>query len=143
MSPIAGTTPYARRPMVRLKHPYADLVQEACREAYNVAVEYAIQVLILGMSSPIPKLTGFLRSQTRFEYRPTAGGINLLLHWANVPYAQYLIQHADEWQFKHPIDPMAVGDFPEPAMELVWRTFFSALCVALEQRGIEYTAGGG
>jgi hypothetical protein len=86
--------------------------------------------------------TGFLRMHTTIAIRPTLDGLSLLLSWPGVPYAQYLIDHAGDWNFRHPIDPVAVGDFPDPSLEIVWHLFFLALCLELDARGIHYTASG-
>jgi hypothetical protein len=142
MSPIAGTTPYERQELVTLAHPYAQLVKEAMYAAFQRVFDQAMQLLVYSAFSPIPMKTGFLRMHTTMAIRPTTEGLSLLISWPGVPYAEILIEHAGEWQFRHPMDPVAVGDFPEPSLEMVWHLFFLALCQELDARGIHYNVSG-
>jgi hypothetical protein len=139
---VQAGTPYARRQLFRLKHPYSKEVAAAAKRAYNRVVGRAVALLITGAGSPIPKKTGYLRAQTTIKLRPTGaaagGGFSLVLWWPNVPYARYLIENAGVWQFAHPIDPSAVGDFPGPAMAMVWEMFSYALSEELTKVGIQH-----
>lgn len=128
--------PEATRELVQLAKPYSRLVREAVTAAFHKVQQEAYKMLVLSAFSPIPKDTGYLRSQTQMNLILTSEGVELQLHWP-VEYAQYLIEHAGEWQFRHAEDPMAVGDFPEPAMQMVWQLFYVALLQELASRGVE------
>lgn len=133
--------PSVSRELVQLEHPYSRIVREAVTAAYHKVQQEAYTWLVQSAFSPIPKDTGYLRSQTQMNLMLTAYGVELTLRWP-VHYAQYLIEHAGEWQFRHPSDPVAVGDFPEPAMEMVWRLFYIALLQELSARGVDAHSSG-
>lgn len=139
---LAAGTPWARRQLVRLKHPYSKHVAQAAKIAFNRTIGRMLAMLILGDVSPIPKDTGYLRTQTTLKLRPTGpagtGGFSIVMWWPNVPYAQLLIANASVWQFAHEADPSAVGDFPGPAMRMIWPMFQDALSRELSAAGITH-----
>jgi len=139
---IAGTTPYARRQLVELEHPYSKIVFQAIQAAFEKALQTVVDALIVSAYSPIPKETGYLRTQTTLRMTPSQEGVQLTLSWPNVPYARILIEHAGEWQFAHEQDPAAVGDFPEPSMRIIFEFVLGYMMQELDRLGIQYTLSG-
>lgn len=140
---IAGATPFARKPLVRLEHPYSQLVREAINAALNQTLDLIVSYLITSYMSPVPKDTGFLRSQLNVDIRPSAEGVSLILSWPNVPYAAPLISKAGTVNVRHPEDPMAENPWMEPSMRMVFPLVLSAFQSALTARGIEFVQAGG
>jgi hypothetical protein len=138
-SGLAGTAPYARKHLVDLERPYSELVYEAIQAALNRTLDQIVQALITSAYSPVPKDTGFLRSQLQVRIHPGQGGVNLILSWENVPYAQHLLAKAGIVNVRHAEDPMAENPWMEPSMQMVFPYVLSALQQELTARGIEFT----
>ena len=136
---VAGTTPFARRELVRLEKPYAKMVFLAAQDALSMVIDRIADLLIVSHASPVPKDTGFLRSQLNVRIAQRAGGLDLILSWPNVPYAQALIEKAGTVNVRHAIDPMAENPWMEPSMRLVFPEVLLAIQQVLDAFGIEYT----
>ena len=145
-SGLAGATPYARRDIVQLAKPYRKLIYEAIQAALNSVLDQIVTLLITSAYSPVPKDTGFLRSQLNVRITPSERGLSLVLAWPNVPYAQHLIAQAGQVNVRHAepdgrYDPMAENPWMEPSMRMVFPLVLNALQQELTVRGIEYTRG--
>jgi hypothetical protein len=138
---LAGATPVARRPLVTLDKPYREIIHEAIMAALQNTLDWIVQALMTSAYSPVPKDTGFLRSQLTVDIRPGGDGVSLVLGWKNVPYAQHLLAKAGTVNVRHEADPMAENPWMRPAMEMVWPVVFNAFQRELTSRGIEYTVG--
>lgn len=138
---LAGDVPLARKPLVRLEHEYRRLVQDAIRAALERTLDYIYRTLIYSAYSPVPKDTGFLRSQLKVDIRGAAGeqDISLWLSWEGVPYAEFLVEKAGTVNVRHAKDPFAENPWMAPAMRLVFPLVLSALGSELTARGIEFT----
>lgn len=123
-----------------MKVRYKEEIREAANVAYQQVVGQVIDLLVISAASPIPKDTGYLRSQTNITMNPSSTGWSLILSWPGVPYARHLIEHAGVWRFRHPADPAARGDFPVPALDMVYRLFLMAFTRELRRRGIQHEA---
>ena len=145
-SGLAGATPYARRQLVQLAKPYHKLIRDAIQAALNSVLDQIVTMLIISAYSPVPKDTGFLRSQLNVEIIPSMTGMVLQLSWPNVPYAAALISKAGQVNVRHAepdgrYDPMAENPWMEPSMRMVFPLVLNALQQELTARGIEFTRG--
>ena len=140
---VAGGTPYARKALVQLEMPYHEAVREAIMAALNKTLDMIVSMLITSYMSPVPKDTGFLRSQLNVEIIPSAVDVILQLSWPNVPYAEALISKAGTVNVRHAEDPMAENPWMEPAMRMVFPLVLSAFQSELSARGMEFTQAGG
>lgn len=143
---LAGATPYARKPLVTLDKPYRKLIYEAIQAALNSVLDQIVTLLITSAYSPVPKDTGFLRSQLQVRITPSTSGVSLILAWPNVPYAQHLIAQAGQVNVRHAepdgrFDPMAENPWMEPSMRMVFPLVLAAFQRELQTRGIEFTRG--
>jgi hypothetical protein len=138
---LAGATPVARKPLVRLEKPYRKIIREAIVQALYGTIDWITNMLIYSAFSPVPKDTGFLRSALSVDIHPSGEGVSLILAWKGVPYAQHLIAQAGMVNVRHDKDPAAENPWMEPAMRMVWPVVFNALQQELTARGIEYTVG--
>jgi hypothetical protein len=131
--------PFARRELVRLEHPYSKMVFLACQDALSMTIDRIADLLIASYASPVPKDTGFLRSQLQVRINPSRDGVSLILSWPNVPYAQHLVEKAGTVNVRHPSDPMAENPWMEPSMRLVFPEVLLAIQRVFDAWGIEYT----
>ena len=143
---LAGATPFARKPLITLDKPYRKLIYEAIQTALNSVLDQIVTMLITSAFSPVPKDTGFLRSQLQVRVSPSGAGLSLVLAWPNVPYAAHLIARAGEVNVRHAepdgrYDPMAENPWMEPSMRLVFPLVLNAIQQELQARGIEFTRG--
>ena len=136
---VMGIAPYARKPLVRLDRAYREEIHAAIMAALNKTLDYIVQTLITSAYSPVPKDTGFLRSQLQVRINPSAEGVSLILSWENVPYAAHLIAKAGQVNVRHAEDPFAENPWMEPSMRLVFPLVLAALQAELSARGIEFT----
>ena len=134
-----SSIPSASRELIRLEHPYSKMVFLACQDALSMVIDRIAELLITSHASPVPKDTGFLRSQLQVRIRPVSGAVELHLAWPNVPYAQHLIEKAGTVNVRHAIDPLAENPWMEPSMRLVFPEVLLAIQRVFDAFGLEYT----